>query len=85
MFYNNTFTELPFNLNFSPSVNFHSLDNLFGVCFSLLKISKLNNVIVRNTSRMFDYCRNLRTIPEDIADTWDWSYLEKQTTIYNGD
>ena len=79
MFYNNTFTEMPFNLNFNSNSSFHSLDNLFGFCFSLLKISKLNNVKVYNTSSMFNYCYNLRTIPEDIADTWDWSYLESQT------
>ena len=36
------------------------------------------------TSYMFDSCYNLRTIPEDIADTWGWSYLEKQTSPYNG-
>ena len=34
---------------------------------------------------MFNACRKLRTIPEDIADTWDWSYLEKQTSNYTGD
>ena len=33
---------------------------------------------------MFYSCKRLRTIPDDIADTWDWSYLEKETSPYTG-
>ena len=43
---------------------------------NLTQVHKLNNVKVYNTDKMFYYCHNLRTIPDDIANTWDWSYLE---------
>ena len=83
-FYNSEITEMPFVLNFSSSVSYHNLNNIFNSCNNLTQVPKLNNVKVYDTSYMFDSCYNLRTIPEDIADTWDWSYLEKQTSQYIG-
>ena len=81
----NKITEIPFDLNFSSSQSYHSLSNIFNSCKNLTQVPKLNNVKVDNTSQMFTLCNRLRTIPEDIADTWDWSYLEKQTSPYTGD
>ena len=85
MFYYNTgITEVPFDLNFSSSASYHNLQYIFSYCNSLTQVHKLNNVKVYNTSQMFTNCYNLREIPDDIADTWDWSYLEKQTSGYTG-
>ncbi len=86
MFYfNGKIIEIPFDLNFSSSSSSsHDLNNIFKYCFNLIQVPKLNNVKVYNTSYMFQNCYRLRTIPDDIADTWDWSYLESQTSGYTG-
>ena len=78
-------TEIPFDLNFSSSeISNHSLTSIFNECNNITKLPKLNNVKISGEFFMFNGCFNLRTIPEDIADTWDWSYLESQTEPYNG-
>ena len=77
-------TKVPFDLNFSSSASYHNLQNIFNNCNNITQVPKLNNVKVYNISSMFNSCQNLRTIPEDIADNWDWSYLEGLTSPYNG-
>ena len=73
-------TKAPFDLNLSSSRSYHDSSYIFENCDNLTQIPKLNNVKVCDTRGMFRMCYNLRTIPDDIADTWDWSYLEKQTS-----
>ena len=75
-------TEIQFDLNFSSNSSYHDLSHVFRDCRNLTQSPKLNNVKVYSTSNMFYSCYNLRTIPEDIADTWDWSYPEKQTGAF---
>ena len=77
-------TKVPFDLNFMSIVNYHNLTNIFSNCHNLRQLHKLNNVKVYSTTYMFNNCFRLRTIPDDIADTWDWSYLESQTWAYTG-
>ena len=77
-------TKVPFDLNFNSSVRFHNLNSIFKSCSNLTQVPKLNNVIVYDMTSMFSSCRNLRIIPEDIADTWDWSYVKGLTSSYNG-
>ena len=84
MFFRCTLTEIPFDLNFDLNSSYHDLKNIFFNCNNITKIPKLNNVIVYDTTNMFYGCNNLRTIPEDIANTWDWSYLESQTSSSSG-
>ena len=72
--------KVPFDLNLSSSRSYHDSSYIFENCDNLTQIPKLNNVIVYDARGMFRMCRTLRTIPEDIADTWNWSYLEKQTS-----
>ena len=76
-------SKVPFDLNFRSSENYHKLYYIFYECNNITQVPKLNNLKVYNTVRMFCSCYNLRTIPEDIADTWDWSYIEKQTSEYD--
>ena len=84
IFFRCTLAEIPFDLNFDSSSSYHDLIYIFFNCNNITKIPKLNNVKVYDTSNMFYNCNNLRTIPEDIADTWDWSYLESQTSSSSG-
>ena len=80
---NSTITEIPFDLNFDSNSSYHDLSYIFHHCDNMTQIPKLNNVRVCNIRNMFSDCHNLRTIPEDIADTWDWSYVESQTGAYD--
>lgn len=77
-------TKVPFDLNFSSSASYHNLISIFYYCHNITQMPKLNNVKVYRTSSMFNGCNNLRTIPDDIADTWDWSYIESQTSSSSG-
>ena len=79
----NGITEIPFDLNFSSSASYHNLNSIFKSCGNITQLPKLNNVKVYGISSIFDSCHNLRTIPDDIADTWDWSYVEGQTSPYS--
>ena len=80
---NSTITEIPFDLNFDSNSSYHNLDYIFHHCDNMTQIPKLNNVKVCEMRDMFSHCHNLRTIPDDIADTWDWSYVESQTQSYD--
>lgn len=80
---NSTITEIPFDLNFDSNSSYHNLSYIFHHCDNLTQIPKLNNVKVYEMRDMFSHCYNLRTIPDNIADTWDWSYIEKQTGAYD--
>ena len=80
---NNTITEIPFDLNFDLNSSYHNLSYIFHHCDNMTQIPKLNNVKVCEMRDMFSHCHNLRTIPENIADTWDWSYVESQTQSYD--
>ncbi len=77
-------TKVPFDLNLSSSRSYHDSSYIFENCDNLTQLPKLNNVIVYDARGMFRSCYNLRTIPQDFADTWDWSYLEKQNSSSNG-
>lgn len=76
-------TKVPFDLNFDSSSSYHNLINIFNGCYNITQLPKLNNVKVYDTSKIFYNCNNLRTIPDYIADTWDWNYLESQTSQYS--
>ena len=83
-YYCSKITKVPFDLNFSSSESYHNLSQIFNYCSHITQLPKLNNVKVYETSYMFSSCEYLRIIPDDIDDTWDWSYIEKQTSQYNG-
>ena len=51
---------------------------------SIRTVPLLNNLQVYKTNKMFYNCYYLRNIPDNFTDTWDWSYLEKQTSAYIG-
>ena len=76
--------NIPFELNFDNTYNYNSPQYLFSDCKNLITLPRINNLKVYNTQYMFNNCHKLRTIPEDFADSFDWSFLESQTSAYNG-
>ena len=81
MFYNTKLETIPFELN--GGNNECSMNRMFGEATYLKAIPKMNNFKVSATLDMFNGCRHLRYIPEDIGDWFDWSYVEKQTSAYS--
>ena len=75
--------NIPFELNFDNNSS-NNTEFLFKDCSNLITLPRINNLKVFNTSNMFNSCRKLRTIPEDFADSFNWSYLESQTSMYSG-
>lgn len=80
----NTITNIPFDINFSSTSTFHNAQYIFNECSNLINLPILNNFRVYNTNYMFKSCMKIRTIPEDYASTWNWNYLESQTSGYTG-
>lgn len=84
MFSNSKIELIPFEINFNTTSAYSSTNNMFYNCSNLKEVQKIKNLKVYNTSYFFYYCYDLRNIPEDFASTWDWSYLESQTSSYTG-
>lgn len=78
-------TKVPFDITFNTSNNYSYSKYMFEGCKNLLQAPIIYNLKVNSIVRMFANCHNLRTIPENFADTWDWSYLESQTGQYEGE
>lgn len=85
MFYNASMIEtMPFEINFKKGANYHNLSNIFCNASKLKEIPKINNVIPYDIDHIFTGCNNIRYLPEDIGEWFDWSYMEKQTSVYTG-
>ena len=76
--------SIPFELNFNNTSNYHNTSYIFQYCSNLITLPKINYIKLYDMIYMFSSCYMLRTIPEDFADSFDWSYMESQTSGYNG-
>jgi len=75
--------NIPFDLNFTPNLYSNSLTNIFQ--YSKIKTApQVKNIIVRNIDKMFLYCQELVSIPENFTETWDWTDIDNQTSSYTG-
>ena len=83
MFLNSKVANIPFEINFTGTVN-KSLESMFNGCENLVEIPKINGVIPNNFFQIFNQCRNIRYLPDDIATWFDWSYLDGLTNSYTG-
>ena len=85
MFYSaSELEEIPFELNFvtSPEVDYSFM---FTFNYLLKSIPKINGKPkVKQMQQIFNGCRNLREVPSDIADWFDWSYIDNLTSGYLG-
>ena len=66
--------EIPFELNFKAN-NSCKINNMFENCVNLKSIPKINNCQPINFMYFFQSCCNLRYLPDDIADWFDWTYI----------
>ena len=82
MFEGSQLTEIPFELNFDT--NHQPASSMFRGCEKITKIPKLNNLKPNDTTNLFDGCNRLRTIPNDFTNNWNFSYIDNQTSQWNG-
>ena len=76
MFDNNqTIEEIPFSLNFKEGTG-ASLQNMFYQTAKLRKAPKFTNCKATNLTYLFYGCTNLRELPEDFVNGFDWSYMD---------
>ena len=84
MFYKCTeLTEIPFDINIKKDTNV-TLLNMFSQCSNLKTIPAINNARITGTESLFYSCKNLRIVPDNFCDTWDWTALESMTSRYDG-
>ena len=84
MFYNSkNLIEIPFDINFNGSRE-RDATCMFSHCEKLKKVPKINNFRPSDIFQMFEHCYQLKDFPENYFDNWDWTYLENQTSAYNG-
>lgn len=84
MFSYSKLETIPFEINCISNISYIQSSSMYAGSSKLTELPAFNNLKVYNISMMFYNCERLRTIPENYADTWDWSYLERQTSAYGG-
>lgn len=83
MFNRSKLETIPFELNFDSGRDHISATYIFSGSNRLIELPSLNNLKVDALNSMFYDCERVRIIPENYADTWDWSYVETRTTGYS--
>ena len=81
MFEGSQLTEIPFEINFYAT--YMPITNMFRNCENMIKLPKLNNLEPSDSSKLFESCSKLRTIPNDFTNSWNFSYIDNQTSPYS--
>lgn len=82
MFMSSTLNEIPFELNFKEGTDIN-MNAMFQGC-SMKTAPIMNNAKPSNISSLFSGCDKLETVPANLGSNWDWSYIETQTSSYQG-
>ena len=77
-------TKIPFKINFRNSATgANDMSYMFYYCNKLEEIPKINNPRVGARNNIFSNCYMVRSIPDSIFESWDWSYLDSLATSYS--
>ena len=68
-------TNIPFELNMYNATYYYDCYNLFSHAEKLETPPIMNNFHPRSLSHMFYYCTNLRTMPENVFNNWDYNRI----------
>ena len=83
MFLLSNTTSIPFSINCDNTKNI-DLGSCFSDCKQLLNLPIFNNCRVYGCPSMFAGCNNLREIPNDFINSFDWSFLISVDKSYSG-
>jgi hypothetical protein len=78
MFYKNTATKIPFEININNS-SYRNMASMFQGCEYLTEPPKVNNAYPNGLSKLFYMCYRLREIPEDWVDSWNFDRMHTYT------
>lgn len=81
MFLQCQLSKIPFEINYEVGPNV-AVNYMFSNA-KITEVPKMNNLKPSNLARLFNGCQRLREIPENIADTWDWSFFINNTSAYS--
>ena len=76
MFNGSSVETIQFDINMDRHAN-PDLNNMFMGCSNLKELPKIYNAAPGGLSNFVTFCRQLREIPEDYVDTWDFSYAHE--------
>jgi hypothetical protein len=84
MFNNTQAKNIPFEINLAPNISNFTFAHMFAGAGKLEEIPKINCNGTKpiSTTNLFNGCSNLRYIPEDIVDWFDFSLIENSTVSY---
>ena len=82
MFSGSHLKVIPFELNFKNLAS-TSISSLFMNCLYLEEVPKINNCNVGNMTSIFQSCRHLRYLPEDIENYFIWTNMDASTSGYS--
>ena len=82
MFKDYKLESIPFDINISANSVGVVLNDMYYNCNNLKTLPKIPYYNVYNISRMFYYCYNLREIPEDYFDGWDFTDCKNEKNQY---
>ena len=74
---------IPFNFQFLPLNAGNSVVSCFASMKNLTEAPMLNGLCVANNSRLFENCESLTMVPDLYCQTWDWSFVNSQTSPYS--
>ena len=84
MFYNNSSVKkIPFDINCKQGTTI-DMSQLFTGCRNLESAPAIKNAKPTSISSLFWQCPMINTIPNDLCDTWDWTYLDSRTGQWGG-
>lgn len=84
MFYaSNVLENIPFEINIAKYGSSYNADKMFYNCKKLKNVPNVNNFMPSATNDIFYGCDNLREIPDSFCNTWDWSFVKRQTSGYS--
>lgn len=85
MFYNSTLKKIPFALNLGITVNiYYGLNGLFDSAKKLKELPTLNLLNpIGGTGYLFNECHNLRNLPDNFGEDFDWSFIHNTSKYAN--
>lgn len=81
MFLSTTVKQIPFKLNGSGTRS-HDMAFAFSNAQDLETLPEMSGVDPTGTQRMFDNCRKLKSLPEDLETYFTWKYMDGSTSQY---
>lgn len=75
MFYqNHTVKKIPFDININNR-SYSDMSNMFMACYELTEPPKINNAYPSSIGGFFSNCHNMRNIPDEFGDNWNFDRL----------